>query len=407
MPPRRAPLHPISRRHITALTGEFGILQHASGSKADPAHGYCVDDVARALKVDLLHARVLPWATVSESAWRNLRYLEDAFDPAIGRFGNFRAVDGTWAAGPGSDDSFGRAMLGLACAIASAPEPEMAERADALFDRALPKAARISSPRARAAVVLACHTAPNPARKVLMRTLATDLHVLFRSYARPGWPWPEQELTYENALLPRAMIVAGHALGATTMLRIGLQVLDWLIDIQTSEDGHLSPVGNGWWVHGGVKSNFDQQPIEATSLLLASEAAFTATGKPCYRDTMERAYAWFLGENDLKVRIASPLRGASGDGLTPTGRNTNEGAESTLLWLMAAEHIRASRALEAAAASPAVALPAAPAGAIAMGSGGKHVDAVRATAARTTAAARRNSIQPSMQPSIQPSDLHR
>ncbi len=413
MPLRRAPLHPISRRHLAALTGEFGILQHASGSQPDPAHGYCVDDVARALEVDLLHARVLRWTTVSQSAWRSLRYLEDAFDPATGRFGNFRAIDGTWIGGPGSDDSFGRAMLAIAGAIAAAPEPEMAERADSLFDRALPKAARISAPRARAAVVLACHAAPNPARTVLMRTLATDLHVLFRSYARPGWPWPEQELTYENGILPRAMIVAGHALGATTMLRIGLQVLDWLIDVQTSEAGHLSPVGNGWWPHGGTKSQFDQQPIEATSLLLACEAAFATTGKARYRETMERAYAWFLGENDLRVRIASPLRGASGDGLTPRGKNTNEGAESTLMWLMAAEHIRAIRSLEATATSPVVALlGGASAGAIALGAGASRVSparttAVRATPTRASVAARQSPIQPSMQPSIQPSEAQR
>ncbi len=406
-PSRRAPLHPISRRHLAALAGEFGILQHANGSQADPAHGYCVDDVARALEVDLLHARVLRWASVSQSAWRSLRYLEDAFDPATGRFGNFRAIDGTWSAGAGSDDSTGRAMLALAAAIAAAPEPEMAERADALFDRALPKAARMSSPRARAAVVLACHGAPNPARKILMRTLATDLHVLFRSYARPGWPWPEHELTYENALLPRAMIVAGNALGATTMLRIGLQVLDWLIDVQTADDGHLSLVGNGWWPHGGAKSQFDQQPIEATSLLLACGAAFAATGKPLYRETMERAYAWFLGENDLRVRIASPLRGASGDGLTPRGRNTNEGAESTLMWLTAAEHIRAIRAVEAAATAPVVALPPGSPGAIPLGPGARRLVEPRTAAARAAGTLRTGAIKASMQPSIQPSEAQR
>ncbi|HEY5630181.1 MAG TPA: hypothetical protein VIR16_11785 [Candidatus Limnocylindrales bacterium] len=404
VPPVRAPLHPVSRRHLTALTGEFGILQHASGSVADPAHGYCVDDVARALEVDLLHARTLRWATVSESAWRNLRYLEDAFDPTTGRFGNFRAIDGTWIGGPGSDDSFGRAMLGLATAIASSPEPELAARADALFDRALPKAARISSPRARAAVVLACHAAPNPARKTLMRTLATDLHVLFRSYAKPGWPWPEQELTYENALLPRAMIVAGHALSAMTMRAIGLQVLDWLIDIQTAEDGHLSPVGNGWFPFGGVKSQFDQQPVEATSLLLAAEAAYATTGKPRYRETMERAYGWFLGENDLRVRIASPLRGASGDALTARGRNTNEGAESTLMWLIAAEHIRAIRALEATSASPVVAIlggssPTSPP----PRPGAARSGAARASGAVSPARPRTASMQPSIPPSVEAS----
>ena len=177
-----------------------------------------------------------------------------------------------------------------------------------------------------------------------MRSLATGLHAQFLTYARPGWPWPEDALTYENALLPRALIVAGHRLRAETMVMIGLQVLDWLIDVQIAPEGHLSPIGNGWWPINGERSKFDQQPIEATTLLLAAEAAYAATGNPRYRAAMERSYAWFLGANDLGVQIAHPGRGAGGDGLTPKGRNRNEGAESTLMWLMAAEHIRALRA---------------------------------------------------------------
>jgi hypothetical protein len=341
--PRPARVHPVSRRHLDALTGELGILQHAVHSEADPDHGYCVDDVARALEVDLLQARVLPWPAVSESAWRSLRFLADAWDESIGRFRNFRAIDGSWLPGRASNDSFGRAMLALGRAAATAPDPQLVDEANALFDRALPEAARVTSPRAQASMILACAAAPDPNRIAVMRTLATGLHVRFRSFARPGWPWPEPALTYENAILPRAMIVAGLALGATTMLRIGLQVLDWLIEIQTAPGGHLSPIGNGWWPFRGTRSQFDQQPIEATALLLASEAAFAATGQPRYREAMERAYGWFLGANDLSLRLVDPVRGACRDGLTPRGVNTNEGAESTLMWLMAAEHIRASR----------------------------------------------------------------
>ena len=137
--------------------------------------------------------------------------------------------------------------------------------------------------------------------------------------------------------------MAGHRLGAGVMLKIGLQVLDWLIDVQTSPTGRFSPVGNGWWPRGGEKSQFDQQPIEATALLLAAEAAHKATGDERYLDVMERAYAWFLGANDLGARIANPARGACHDGLTRTGVNANEGAESTLMWLIAAEHIRLMR----------------------------------------------------------------
>jgi hypothetical protein len=346
-PDTRERVRPISRRHLEALTGELGILQHAIGSRPDPAHGYCVDDVARALQVDLLHGCTLGWQAVSESAWRSLRFLEAALDETSGTLRNFRSIDGTWAAGPGSSDSVGRALLALGETISGAPDPEMVERATRLFERVLPKAIRLSSPRARASIVLGCAAAPDSPRTAVMRTLATDLHARFRSFARPGWPWPEEVVTYENALLPRAMIVAGHRLGATTMREVGLQVLDWLIEIQTTDEGHLSPIGNGWWARGGTRSRFDQQPIEATSLLLAAEAALDATGLPRYRKTMERAYRWFLGENDLGRKVADPARGAGRDGLTKGGVNTNEGAESTLMWLMAAEHIRALRATTA------------------------------------------------------------
>jgi len=355
-----APLHPISRRHLEVLTGELGIFQHAIHSVPDPAHGHCVDDVARALEVDLLHARTLGWASVATSARRNLRFLEDAFDEASGRFLNFRQTDGTWIGGPGSNDSLGRAMLALGETIASAPDARVVERALALYGRALRAAGRVSSPRAQASVVLGCaavarcvavagsdderDAAIGLESAAVMRQLATGLHARFLDGARPGWPWAEGSLTYENALLPRALIVAGHRLRAEVMLAIGLQVLDWLIDVQTAPQGHFSPIGNGWWPRNGEKSKFDQQPIEATAMVLAAEAAFDATRDPKYLIAMERAYGWFLGANDVGVRIAHPLRGAGSDGLEADGVNKNEGAESTLMWLMAAEHIRAMRA---------------------------------------------------------------
>lgn len=334
-------------------------MQHAIGSVPDPAHGYCTDDVARALEVDLLHARTLGWHAVAASAARGLRFLEEAYDEPSRRFRNFRAVDGSWVDGRASDDSQGRAMLALGETIAAAGDARVVDAAMALFRRALPTAGKVGSPRAQASVVLGCAAVSGSATvlgsgsetdtalgfdsTVVMRRLATGLHARFREYARPGWPWPEDSLTYENALLPRALIVAGHALRTDVMLRIGLQVLDWLIAIQRAPQGHLSPIGNGWWSRLGTKSQFDQQPIEATALLLAAEAAHRATGDPRYLAAMERAYGWFLSSNDLRRRIAHPARGAASDGLTADGVNVNEGAESTLMWLMAAEHIRAIR----------------------------------------------------------------
>jgi hypothetical protein len=346
--PDQMPLHPISRKHLGELTGELGIMQHAKGSVADPDHGYCVDDVARALEVDLLHGRVLGWPAVADSAWRNLRFLEAAFDRSTGTFRNFRSMAGDWLAARASQDSQGRAMLALGVTIDSAPNEALRDAAIALWDLALPATGRLTALRAQASVVLGCDarigaSANEPARTMLAK-LSRGIDRKFRGNASSDWFWPENELTYENALLPRCLIVAGRRLRSPDMVGTGIQTIDWLVRVQTSAGGHLSPIGNGWWSRGGVRSRFDQQPIEATSLLLAAEAALEATGDSSFRDLMELAYAWFLGRNDLDLSVAHPARGASSDGLTPSGLNTNEGAESTLMWLMAAEHVRALRA---------------------------------------------------------------
>lgn len=355
-----APLHPISRQHLEALTGELGIMQHAVGSVPDPAHGHCVDDVARALEIDLLHGRSLGWPAVADSARRNLRFLEAAFDDSSGTFRNFRTIAGEWLPGRASQDSQGRAMLALGMTIADQSDASLRDAAIALWDRALPGAARLTALRAQASVALGCdarlRTAPDEPSRVLLAKFSRGLDRKFRVNASSDWFWPENELTYENALLGRCLIVSGLRLGSRDMVGTGVQVVDWLLSVQTTAGGDLSPIGNEWWSRGGVRSRFDQQPIEATALLLAAEAALEATGESRFRAAMELAYAWFLGRNDLGMSVAHPERGACSDGLTPTGLNTNEGAESTLVWLMAAEHMRALRGASAEATT----IPAAP-----------------------------------------------
>ena len=171
---------------------------------------------------------------------------------------------------------------------------------------------------------------------------------------------PSPILTYENGLPPRALIVAGRWLGSTPMVETGRRSLDWLIDIQTNDAGGFSPIGNGWWPRGGERSRFDQQPIEATALLLAAEAAFDESGDERYAAAMERCYAWFLGANDVGLPVADPARGAGFDGLEADRVNQNQGAESTLMWLVALEHIRRARAAAEASATGVVAVTVGP-----------------------------------------------
>lgn len=341
------PLHPVSRLYLDVLSDEVGIMQHANGGRPDPAHGYCTDDVARALQVDLLHQRELGWDVVAASAWRYIRFLDEAFDPASGRFRNFRRMDGSWVDGVGSEDSHGRAMLALGETMAAAPDGDLVGLAGSLFSQALPAARGLRAMRAQASVALGCDAAmrstPTDTTAHMYGLLAKRLRSMFDLRPTSDWPWPERRLTYENAMPVRALITAGRALDSVSMIDIGLGVLDWLIVSQTAPAGHLSPIGNEWWSRDGEKSRFDQQPIEATALLLAAETAYLMTGHEKYRTAMERSYGWFLGKNDLGVPVAIPIQGACFDGLTPRGVNTNQGAESTLMWLIASERIRAVR----------------------------------------------------------------
>ena len=347
-------LHPVNRDHLDALSGPFGIWQHATGTVANEALGYCTDDVARAFVVDLVHGRELGWDAVRESAWRSLRFLREAFDPTSGRFRNFRERDGSWVEGPASDDSQGRALLALAIALRSVGDEALVDQARRMFAAALPAARDLHALRAASSALIACGTAlettaldhvlRREARHTLAH-LASRLRAAFADLERDAeWPWPEAVLTYENALPARALLQAGRWLDDPGLRRTGLWVLDWLIRVQTAADGSFSPIGNGaWWQRGGVRSRFDQQPIEATSMILAAEVAFEQTGETRYLTAIETAYGWFLGDNEVGVQIAETATGGCHDGLTPRGVNLNQGAESTLMWLTALEHVREIR----------------------------------------------------------------
>jgi hypothetical protein len=234
----------------------------------DEAHGTCTDDVARALTVDLLHQRSLGWTGLRASARRSFSYLSDAFDPSVGGFRNFRSAAGIWESEPGSQDSQGRALLSIGIAIRDTPDAGMRADARALFNMALTGARRLSSPRAIASAILACDAA-------LSGDMADDTQLTLVYLVKrlrglvdevdlgSEWPWPEETLTYENALLPHALIVAGRRLADVRLRLIGLTLLDWLIEVQTTRRGQFAPIGNdGWWTRGGNPARFDQQPIE-------------------------------------------------------------------------------------------------------------------------------------------------
>jgi len=347
--PERPPLFPIERRHLEELSDGIGIMQHAIGSRPDPAHGYCTDDVARALIVDLLHARGLGWSAVAGSAGRSMAFLEAAFNRSSGRFRNFRSVGGTWLDAVGSEDAHARALLALAETASTAGDAGLRDAASALLADALPASLEFVHLRPVAGSVIAAEIGARHGHRVAALTLPRLASMLRLGTTAPvgdgpSWPWPEPVLTYETGIVPRALIRAGDRLADRRLVDRGLRILDWLVASQVGPTGNFSPIGNhGWWQRGGPRARYDQQPIEATTLLLAAEAAFEVTGERAHLATMEWAYGWFLGRNDARRRVALPSTGGCHDGLGPAGVNRNQGAESTLMWLIALERLRAAR----------------------------------------------------------------
>jgi hypothetical protein len=167
--------------------------------------------------------------------------------------------------------------------------------------------------------------------------LAGAARVIGRPTGNTEWPWPESRLTYANAALPEALIAAGQHLGDDEALDDGLQLLGWLLDVET-RDGHLSVTPVGGWSRGQARPGFDQQPIEAAALADACARAFRVTGDVRWAQAVERSVGWFLGDNDTGTSLYDPASGGGCDGLHVVGRNENQGAESTLALMSALQH---------------------------------------------------------------------
>ncbi len=278
---------------------------------------------------------------------RCLAFVEQA-QVADGRFRNRRSVDGAWTDGGGSDDTHGRALFGLGV-TARGPSGDLSERALQAFERGA--GFRTSSPRAcasaalGAAELLAARPGHPPARALLTRA-AAGLGLLGRA---PGWLWPERRLAWGNALLPEARIAAGVALADDRLLREGLELLAWLVDVESAPDGHFSFAPVEGWAPGEPRPGFDQQPVEAGAMADACARAFAATGDGRWADDTLRAARWFLGDNDVGAPLLDRGSGGCRDGLLMDGVNLNEGAESTIALITALQQARVIRADQRAA----------------------------------------------------------
>jgi hypothetical protein len=321
--------------HLLRLSDDTGLFEHARGAVPRRNCGYCVDDVARGLVV--VSRQPAPEAPVMALGERWLAFLHHA-QVSDGRTHNRLAFDRRWVDEAGVSDSWGRSLWGTGTAAARGWSPRV--RADALAHFDAGAACRSPWPRAMAyaalgaAEVLTAHPNHGGALDLLkgsVSLLRTPLPGGKSSADRPdgAWLWPEPRLRYANATWAEALMAAGSGLGDDDLVDEGIRLLDWLLATETVGD-HLSLTPVGGWAPGETRPGFDQQPIEASCLADACTRAFVLTGEGRFVAGVNRAVAWFLGDNDSSVAMFDPDTGGGYDGLEVDGRNDNQGAESTL-----------------------------------------------------------------------------
>ena len=328
--------------HLRLMTDDVGILQHAKFIVPDRTHGYTTDDNARALIVVLMAQDFFSEDhELMALACRYLSFIHYAFNETNGRFRNFMGYDRRWLEEKGTEDCHGRSILGLGMTVGLSKSESLTGVAMVVFKQGLPVMTSFESPRAWAFGLVGLHaylrtfSGDTEVRRI-REDLAQKLFHLHRSNATKDWPWLENTVNYANAKIPQAMILSGRWLYNHEMIEAGLRSLEWLLDIQTDPGGHFVPVGNhGWYSREGPRARFDQQPIEAQNMIDACIEAYKVTGDPKWIEESRKCFDWFLGRNDLNIPLYDYSTGGCRDGLTADGANQNEGAESTLAWLLA------------------------------------------------------------------------
>ncbi|MGC1482200.1 MAG: glycosyltransferase family 4 protein [Candidatus Acidiferrum sp.] len=335
--------------HLYRMTDHTGMVEHAVFIVPNYPEGYSTDDNARALIVTTLleELGVHAPANSADLASRYLAFLWHAFDPVSKRFRNSLTYECQWHEVEGSEDSHGRALWGLGTVLGRSKNAGLRGAAGRMFELAVPTAVEFKSPRACAFALLGLQEYLDsfPGDRAALSAsdaLANRLLTAYRAHRSDDWKWFENGLAYSNARLPQALMRAGVRAGNEEMISAGIEALDWLVTLQRCDvKGHFVPIGSeGFYSKTNEKARFDQQPVEACAVVSASLQAYRATGKGRWRKEAWSAFNWFLGDNDLQIALYDPTTGGCRDGLHPDRANENQGAESTLSFLMSLLEMR-------------------------------------------------------------------
>ncbi|KKU95409.1 MAG: Glycosyltransferase [Parcubacteria group bacterium GW2011_GWC2_48_17] len=336
-------LPPIKLTHLAKLTDNFGIIQFAKLTEPDLASGYTLDDNARALIAVALHYKKFGTHSALKLASIHLNFLYRVAKPD-GYFDNYvnsnRAIDKQRNIQENSEDPSARTLYALALVSTIKQVPKrFREQAHSLFEQSVQKNIAFSSPRAIAFYIKAlnCLLSKWKEPKVLtaLRYYCEQLITLYEKSHSPNWEWFEPYLTYSNAILPEALLLGYKITSEKRYLKVSEKTFNFLIE-HTFKDDMYIPIGqSGWFPKGETRQYFDQQPEDVTATIEALNTMFKVTNRKHYKELANIAFNWFLGDNVLGQVVYDRTTGGCYDGVGEKFINLNQGAESTISYLLA------------------------------------------------------------------------
>ncbi len=323
--------------HLIKLTDDTGLYQHAKFMIPNRAHGYCTDDNARGLIAMVKYHGQDPDPQALRLLDIYLSFLMYAQN-SDGSIKNFMDFDRTWWENEPAHDAFGRVLWAFGTLMAAPPSPAYLSIVKDYFDRAVNQVQK-QHPRGMAYAILGMcdYLKQFPGASDIKRELELAADGLVKQYEEntyPDWDWFEDILTYDNAVLPHALFAAGQSLNNKRYVEVAEKTADFLLE-NTFDGDHFSFIGcNGWCERGKARASFDQQPIEAGGTVMMLRAAYDATKEAKFLTLQRKAFDWFLGANDLRIPLYDFRTKGCADGLMPGGINGNQGAESTLSFML-------------------------------------------------------------------------
>ncbi|MCD4790942.1 MAG: glycosyltransferase family 4 protein [Bacteroidales bacterium] len=341
-------LPPFSLTHIKRLTDDTGIIQHAKFGIPNLKDGYCLDDNARALLLVLMAFRQKKYPLALELSHFYLSYIH-YMQNKNGTFRNFLSFNRNFLDETGSEDSFGRAIWALGYLLANAPNDAYYQTGKLIFFDSSSNFEKLQSIRgiANTMVGISHYLKSNMSDELMIERLRNLAYKLINQYeeeSSPDWKWFESLIAYDNGMLPLALLHSAEILNDEKITETALETMEFLTKV-TLREGYLSLIGNkNWYKKGGERSVFAQQPLDALAMVLMFHQAFTLTKDKEYLNKLFTSFMWFLGENDLRINLYDFETCGCCDGLEEYGVNRNQGAESTLAYLIS--HLTVLQAFE-------------------------------------------------------------